>query len=216
MGDVSNLISRIDAEFAVLDDKIKQAQTDAVREHDAREQRLERFEKELEALSDVWRPRLQALIDHFGDRVKVAPRVESSGRDVSMDFQSDLARIHLRFSATTDRDVHKLILNYDLEILPMLMQYDAHQTAEWPLDALDEVAIGGWVDDRIVAFVKTYLSLHENEYYLKDHMVVDPIAGVRFPSFAAAATVEWEGKKYHFMGDETRRQFEQLHGIASQ
>jgi YHS domain-containing protein len=95
------------------------------------------------------------------------------------------------------------------------MQYNAHQQAEWPLDAIDERAIGDWVDDRIVEFVKTYLSLHENEYYWKEHMVVDPVAGVRFPKFAAAATVEWEGKTYHFMGDQTRREFEASHGIAS-
>ena len=217
MGDVESLKHRIDVEFSELDEKIKRAQTERVHEHDERQERLEAFEKRLETLSDVWRPRLEALIERFGDRVKVTPQLSSSSRLVTLDFQSELARIHLRFSVTTDHDVRKLILNYDLEIIPVLMQFNAHQQAEWPLplQPLDELAIGDWVDDRIIEFVQTYLSLHENEHYWKDHMVVDPIAGVRFPSFAAAATVEWEGKKYHFMGDETRRQFEAMHGIAS-
>src|SRR5262249_23427012 len=105
----------------------------------------------------------------------------------------------------------------DLEIIPALMQFNAHQQAEWPLESINALAeeeIGIWMDDRIIDFVQAYLSLHENEHYWKDHMVVDPIAGVRFPSFAAAGTVEWEGKKYHFIGDETRHQFEQLHHIT--
>ena len=94
------------------------------------------------------------------------------------------------------------------------MQFDSHQQAEWPIDAIDQKAIAEWVDDRIVDFVKTYLSLHENEYYLQDDMVEDPIAEVRFPRFAAAANIEWNGKTYYFIGDETRREFEAKQGLA--
>ena len=94
------------------------------------------------------------------------------------------------------------------------MKFNSHEQAEWPLDAIDRQAIANWVDDRLVDFVKTYLSLHENEYYLKEHMVEDPIAGLRFPKFAAGTSIEWEGKTYYFIGDETRREFEAKQGIA--
>jgi YHS domain-containing protein len=39
-------------------------------------------------------------------------------------------------------------------------------------------------------------------------MVEDPIAGIRIPKLAAAATVERGGKTYYFIGEETRREFE--------
>ena len=68
--------------------------------------------------------------------------------------------------------------------------------------------MGRWIDDRIVSFVRTYLALHENEHYLKDHMVEDPVAGVRFPKFAAAATLESGGKTFYFISDETRSEFQ--------
>jgi len=214
MSDVATLLNRIDAEFSALDTRIKQAQAERLEEHRERQHRLAVFEQRLETLSGVWRPRLEALIQRFGDRVKVTPRLASSSREVGLDFQSNLARIRLRFSATTDHDVRKLILNYNLEIIPVLMQFDSHQQAEWPIDAIDEQAIAGWVDDRIVDFVKTYLSLHENEHYLKDDMVEDPVAEVRFPRFAAAVTCTWNGKSYYFIGDETCREFEAKHGIT--
>jgi len=214
MSDVATLLDRIDAEFSALDAKIKQAQTERVQEYRDRQSRLSAFEKQLEALPSVWRPRLETLVHRFGDRVKVTPRLSSSSREVSLEFQSNLARIRLRFSATTDHEVHNLILNYDLEIIPVLMQFESHKEAEWPIAAIDEAAVAGWVDDRIVDFVKTYLSLHENEYYLKDDMVEDPVAGVRFPRFAAAASREWGGKTYYFIGEETRREFEAKHGAA--
>jgi YHS domain-containing protein len=215
MPDVATLRNRIDAEFSALDDKIKRAQSEQLQEYQERQERLAVLERELESLPDVWKPRLEALTERFRDRVKATPRLASSSREVTLEFQSELARIRLRLSASTDQQVRNLILNYDLEILPVLMQFDSHQQADWPLEAIDRQAVGDWVDDRIVDFVKTYLSLHENEYYLREHMVEDPIAGVRFPRYAAAAKVEWSGKTYYFIGDQTRREFEAKQGITS-
>jgi YHS domain-containing protein len=214
MADLTTLLNRIDAEFSGLEGRIKQVQAEHLHEHQERQKRLATFEKLLAELPAVWKPRLEALTKRFGDRVKVTPRLSSSSRDATLEFQSNLARIRLRLSASTDRDVRKLVLDYNLEILPILMKFDSHGQAEWPLEAIDRQAIANWVDDRIVDFVKTYLSLHENEYYLKDHMVEDPIAAVRFPKFAAATSLEWEGKTYYFIGNETRREFEAKHGIA--
>jgi YHS domain-containing protein len=215
MSDVSVLLERIDAEFSALEGKIKRAQDERLQEHQERQNRLTTFKRELDSLPEVWGPRLDALMERFGDHAKVAPRLESTSRAVTMDFETELARIRLRLSATTDHDVRNLILSYDLEILPALMQFDSHQQAQWPIDAIDRKAVGDWVDDRIVSFVKTYLSLHENEYYLKEHMVRDPVAGVRFPKYAAAATVDVGGKTYYFIGDETRREFEAQQGSGT-
>jgi YHS domain-containing protein len=215
MPDVATLIDRIDAEFSSLDDRIKQAQAERQQQHRERQQRLATFEKELEGLPALWKPRLEALLQRFGDRVKVTPHLAASSRAATLEFQSDLARIRLRLSAATDHDVRRLILNYDLEIIPVFIQFDSHKQADWPVEAIDRQAVAAWIDDRIVDFVKTYLSLHTNEHYLKDHMVQDPIAGVRFPKYAAAATVEWSGKTYYFIGEETRREFEAKHGTGS-
>ncbi|MGD9722661.1 MAG: hypothetical protein AB7O59_15115 [Pirellulales bacterium] len=215
MSDVGGLLKRIDAEFAALEQRIKQAQAEKVHEHQERQKRLAAFEKLLAELPAVWQPRLEALTQKFGDKVKVTPKVTSSSREGTFDFQSNLARIKLRLSASTDHEVRKLVLDYNLEILPILMKFDSHKQAEWPLDAVDQQAIAKWVDDRLVDFVKTYLSLHQNEWYLKDHMVDDPVAGIRFPKLAAAATLERDGKTYYFIGEETRREFEAKHGSGT-
>lgn len=215
MPDAATLIERIDAEFSSLSDRIKGAQAERLQEHRERQQRLATFEKELEALPALWKPRLETLLQRFGDRVKVTPHLAASSRAATLEFQSDLARIRLRLSAATDHDVRRLILNYDLEIIPVFIQFDSHKQAEWPVEAIDRQDVAAWIDDRIVDFVKTYLSLHTNEHYLKDHMVEDPIAAVRFPKYAAAATAERSGKTYYFISEETRREFEAKHGPGS-
>src|SRR5262249_32879519 len=119
------------------------------------------------------------------------------------------------FSAFTDRDVQKVILSYDLEIIPVLMRFKPHDEVEFPLNAVDKEAVAKWFDDRIVDFVQTYFSMGENEIYLKDQMVEDPIAHVSSPKRAGATPLEWQGQKFYFSGEEPRREFEKQKGIGS-
>jgi YHS domain-containing protein len=129
-------------------------------------------------------------------------------------FQSNLAKIELKFAASTDEDVRKLFLTYDLDILPILMRFDSHAEKEFPLDQVDLAATAEWIDDRIVSFVQTYLALHQNQLYLKDVMVSDPIAGVRFPKFAAATTLVHKGTTHYFIGEETLQAFREREGLS--
>jgi YHS domain-containing protein len=214
MSDVSSLMGRIDAEFSALDEKLKRAQAEQVHEHQERQKRLELFGKLVDELRGIWGPSLDALAKKFGDRVKVAPRVTPSSREATFEFQSNLAQVRLKFSAWADRDVRNITFASDLQIVPVLMKFDAHSEREFPLDAVDRKALGGWIDDRIISFVHTYLALHENDYYLKEHMVEDPVAHVRFPKFAAAATLEHQGKTYYFASEESRKEFAKQAGIA--
>ena len=214
MADLNSLLSRIDAEFSASDKQIKEFQTHEVQEFHGREQRLELFSKACDQLRDTWRPRLEALAKKFGDKAKLTPTVTPTGREATFQFSSPLADIVLRFSVSTDFEVRKLVLDYDLHILPILMKFEPHVRAEFPLEAPDAEATAKWIDDRIVDFVKTYLSLHQNEYYLKGHMVVDPISYTRFPKYAAGATLDWQGTKHYFIGEETRQAFAKKNGIS--
>jgi hypothetical protein len=205
----TSLLDRIDAEFAAAENRVKEFKNQQVQEFKGREQRLMKFEQTLEKLREVWQPRLEALSKKFGEKVDIKPSIEPSRRSASFEFQSELAQIKLRFGVTPDADVRNLVVTYDLDIIPILMKFDSHDEIELPLDAVDETALGRWLDDRIVNFVQTYLSLHENQYYLKEHMVEDPVAKIRFPKFAAGATLQVAGKTHYFLDERTLREFKQ-------
>lgn len=207
MAEVDTLQARIDAEFAADEKKIEGFQAKAVQDYEDRQKRLHLFEKTCEQLRDVWRPKLETLANRFGDRIKATPNITRELRQVTFDVESKLARVQLQFAASTDSDVRKLVLDYTLEILPIFIQFDGHTRAEFPLESVDPTEVGKWIDDRILEFVRTYLAISHNQYYLKDHMVVDPVAGVRFPKFAAAATQEHKGQTYYFISDKTRSEF---------
>jgi YHS domain-containing protein len=208
MADSTNLSDRIDAQFAALGDKIKKAQQEEVENYKARQKRLEKFAQVVEELRNVWEPRLDTLMKKFGEQIKVTPQFTQAGREARFTFDSNLAHVVLKLAASADRDVRNLVVSYDLEIVPILMKFDRHAEIEFPLEAVDRAALGKWLDDRIVGFVQTYLALHENEYYLKDYMVEDPVVKMRFPKFAAGATLQKDGKMLYFINEETRKEYE--------
>jgi YHS domain-containing protein len=214
MPDISNLANRIEAEFSTVEEKVKKFQVEQVGAHKQRQQGLEQLGKVFDELRDIWRPRLELLVKKFEGQVQATPRIVPSTREVTFDFQSRLARVCLKFAAFTDRDIQKVILSYDLSIIPVLMRFKHHDEVEFPIDKVDKEAVAKWIDDRIVDFVQTYFSMGENEIYLKDYMVEDPIAHVRFPKQAAAMALEWKGQKFYFIGEETRREFAEQNKIA--
>lgn len=206
--EAASLAGRIEQEFARSREKLEQLRREKVEEHQDRQERLALFERACDSLKEVWGPRLDALMRRFGKTVMVTPRAVVGRRQATFDFASNLARISLTFTAATDIDVRRLVLDYGLEITPMLMSFPGRDRLEQDLEGIDTVAIGAWMDDRIMDFVRTYLSLQENEYYLKPHMVEDPVAHVRFPKFAAASMLERGGKTLYFIAQETREEFE--------
>ncbi len=215
MADISSLTARIDAEFAAANKQVGELQQQWAKQFEEKKQRLDGLEKTLDELKEVWRPRLEALASRFADRVNLVPSVEAGRRNAAFRFKSELANIDLRFSVVADDDVRNLIFQYDLDIIPILMKFDSHSELKLPIEGIDREAVGKWIDDRIISFVKSYLAVHQNNFYLKDHLVEDPIAKVRFPKYAAGAKLERNGKTIYFLGEETRREFEQQQGAAT-
>lgn len=215
MVEVNTLQARLDAEFAANEQRLKSLQTEAVQAYEGRQERLTLFEATCQSLRRIWLPRLELLARKFGDQVEVNPHITRELRHVIFDFESNVARVQLHLSASTDTEVRKLVLDYNLDILPILMAFEGHVQAEFPLETIDPAAVGKWMDDRIVDFARTYLAMSQNEHYLKDHTVTDPVAGVKFRKSAAAATLERGGKTLYFIADKTRSEFEKREAQAA-
>src|SRR5439155_12248089 len=145
MSDASSLAERIDAEFSGVEQRVKKFQVEQMEVQKQRQKRLEELGQVFEQLRAVWRPRLEILTEKFGDRVKTTPRIVPSTREVTFNFESSLARVCLKLSAFTDRDIQKLILSYDLEIIPVLMKFKHHDEVEFPMDKVDKEAVERWI-----------------------------------------------------------------------
>lgn len=215
MSSTTALLDRLDAEFRGAEEKVKQYQVEQVKEFEGRQQRLEQFVALCSRLTEVWRPRLEALAEKLKNRVQVEPHVTADRRAAIFTFQSAVARFQLTFTAMTDEDVRHLVLDYSLDVLPILMKFEKNAQLVLPLDDIDPAAVGGWIDDRIIDAVRVYFDIHRNANYLKGHLVRDPVANIEFPKYAAAATLDWKGKTYYFIGDETRAEFAKRNHLAT-
>lgn len=207
MAAIASLANRIDAEFATVEGKLKEFQSQQLEAHQGRQERLAQLEKVIANLQTIWKPRFDYLMSRFGERVQAKPRIVPATREVTFQFESRLANVALKLAAFTDRDIRKIILTYDLSIIPMLFKFKSHDEIEFPLNSVDPDAVGKWLDDQLVEFVRTYFSMGENELYLKDQMVEDPVTHTRFPKQAAGAELIWRGQTFYFVAEETRREF---------
>jgi hypothetical protein len=208
MFDIGNLAKRINMEFLSAEERSREMLGGRVQDSKQQQKRLEQLGKVFDELREVWKPRLELLVREFGDRIQVSPHIVPSRRDVVFTFQSRFALVRLKFTALTDRDFQRLILSYLLEITPAIIQYKPYDEIEFPLTAVDKEKAAKWIDDRIMHFIETYLALGETELFPSDHMVEDPVAHVRFPMIAAAATLERGSDTFYFISEDTRRKFE--------
>lgn len=168
MSDVTNLQQRLDAELGGAASRARQDRHEAAQADKERQARLKQFEAVLERLRPVWTPRLELLRDRFVKIVKVEPEVKPYTRGVTFAFTSRDYRVDLKVSVSPDQDVRHLVLDYDLLIIPMTMKYDRHARLEVPLDRVDEAAVARWMDDQLVAFVKTFVALQGDSFFLEN------------------------------------------------
>lgn len=208
------LSERIRAEFQAREQRVSQATQTREAEAKARDERLKRFSQVCDQLRGVWRPRLEEFAKQFGQEIKVTPNITPTQREAKVVFLTDLATMTLTLTVSPNPEVTSLIIGCDLLIIPMFFEYERHARLEMPLDKPDPEAIGRWIDDRLIACVKAYLSMKDNDFYLQRAMVEDPISKARFLRADAAATIEHKGQTHYFASTETLKQYKSKQQIA--
>jgi len=215
MAKLDDFSGRLDAAFALLPNAIEQKRSVIDREYQERQQRFaQEFIPAVAKVREIFGPRSDALVARFKDIIHLSADVRDDFSKVAFSFDSSLARVTLRFNFTHDEEVRKMVLVYDLEILPILMKFDNHSTLELPLAAFDEQVVTEWLESRMISFIRSFVELNENQYYLNDQMVEDPVARIRMPKAVARETLHFEGQTYYFISAQTRDEFAKRHGTA--
>lgn len=206
MNDVSQLAARIQSELDAGRQRIETFRAEKVDEYRQRQIRHEQFLVVLGKVRALAKPRFEKLAELV--KFDTKPLEMPGSRGVEMAFKTDLATVRMQVRAAHDEDVRNLLLEYELEILPIFFRFNPKASLTVPLDQFDEQRVVQWFDDRIVEFVKTYVQLHFTDEYQRDQMVTDPVAKIRFPKVFAKSTVEHGGQTLYFLSDETRAAFE--------
>jgi len=214
----SDLSSRLGAVVEEARGRVKAFQTEAEATRQEVRRRFETFLPIAERIVAMAREKLERLRELIEfDVIPALVQTERFySRSVTLDVKSELAGVvKLAFRLTHDSDVRNILLDYNLEIVPVFFRFNPHARLEMPLEAYDEAAVAKWLDDRIVEFANAYLELHSTKQYQERVMVSDPVAGISFPRYFAAGTLDRDGTTYHFISDESRREFAKQHGLNS-
>jgi hypothetical protein len=215
MSDVNELEARIDGAFTKVKDRVKQDQQQQLKEYQERQKLVTEYEKVQTKIVEIAKPRLEALSKRAGERVKVTPSVSQTRRAATFEFRSNKAYITLAFAVAPDLQVKNAVVEYDLRVVPVLWKFERHAEFSSPIAAFDAAGLTKWLDDRIVAFVELFIQIHEGELFDKAEFVEDPVAKVKFPKFAAGATLDHGGQTHFFIDDKTKAEFAKQKGIAT-
>jgi YHS domain-containing protein len=207
----SSLDRRIEAEFEECRRRIADFQAKAVHDFEQMQERRKRFTAVAETLLENCGRPLQTLAARF-DNAEVIRAADREGRHVKVVFKHTPqfpATVELKLDVTHDEEIRKIVVLWDVSILPVFFDFEKSDHIALDLDALDEDRLRQWIDDKVVLFVRTYLRIQFAEEYQKENLVTDPVAAVRFSRVFAKARSEYRGHTYYFVSEETRDRFEE-------
>ncbi len=216
---VDRLVQRLSAEVDAAEKRVQLLQADAAKCFFGQEQQLMRFAAVAERIQAILLPRLEAIttLNVFQDikqRVSLERRgPEARGFDartttLTVPYSDKRpAPMELSFRVGHDGPFENAVLDFRLQILPILITFDSDDQLVILIDRPNEEAIGAWIDDKLVGFTQTYFQVYFHDEYQKANMELDPVMKIRFPKAYAAGKKEYEKRTYHFYTKESLERF---------
>ncbi len=210
MSETQPFIERLRNEVSASEQRLRKMREEKLHDFEALKARHEKSDEESERIVEqIVLPRMQELVSVFGE----AEFLENDSRDqttIVLSLPHSIrfpARTTLKMSVAHDQEVRHLLVNYDLEILPIFMKYNKHAQLEVPLDSIDDQKIEIWVEERLLEFTKTYLELEFADQYQKSNLVTEPVSGLRVSKLICEADCEYKGHRYYFLTKENKELF---------
>jgi len=210
MSDLKALEQKIQQRLKAVDERERTQQIQLQSKMTEIETRHARFEPLANELMEaVLDPRMEKLASLF-DNAQLLERSEAESLCRACRFSHSArypATVKLTLSIAHDTEIENLLLGYDLEILPIFFQFERHDQAAFSLDDPNRQRIADWLDEKILAFVDTYLELGQTEQYQQNSLATDPVCGMRFRKSIAFAESAYAGHTYCFCSHGCHEKF---------
>jgi YHS domain-containing protein len=117
------------------------------------------------------------------------------------------ATAFLEFGVSRDGEIKKVILQFEMEVLPAFTTFERKDELSMPLDEVDDQKAAAWVEAKVLQFVDSYLQLETLSPYQQENIVTDPVCGMRVNKVFAPAQMAHRGKTYYFCLPECQARF---------
>jgi YHS domain-containing protein len=175
-------------------------------EAEARQQRYTALADRL--MQEVIRPRMEKLKTLF-DNARMS-EARTSRHNCCCQFEHTArfpATANLEIGVTRDGEIKTVILQAQLEIIPVFFPVEGRDQLTMLLDEADEEKAADWVEAKVLHFVDTYLRLETSNHHQQENMVTDPVCGMRVNKAFAPAQMTYRGQTYYFCIPECRTRF---------
>ena len=115
--------------------------------------------------------------------------------------------MELSFRVGHDGHFENAVLDFRLQILPILITFDSDDQLVIPIDQPSDDAIAAWIDDKLVGFTQTYFQVYFHDEYQKSNLELDPVMKVQFPKTYATGKKEFQKRTYYFYTKESLERF---------
>lgn len=139
------------------------------------------------------RDRLKGLNDNFANL-----KIHSGDNHCTVEFAHTIeypCTTTLCFSISPGPDSMGFVVQYDLTILPIFVDYKKHDEDTFSFTDAGRSSALAWVEERIFEFLDTYMNVRNHPAYQKSNMVTDPICGMVFPVASAADSIKIDERK---------------------
>jgi len=201
MSDLQSLEQQIQQRLKSVEEKDRSQQVQLQTKMAEIEKRHARFDQLADELTaNIICSRMKKLAGFF-DNAELLERNEAGKHGCVCRFNHSArypASVKLTLSVAHDTEIENLLLVYDLEILPIFFKFEGHDQAAFSLADPNQEQIADWVNDKILAFVDTYLRLEQTDQYQQSSLVTDPVCGMRFRKSIASSQTAHSGHTYFF------------------
>lgn len=172
------------------------------------QERTHRFaEASGRVLQEIVQPRLET-VGSFFPNASPARKLEPLHRTWWFGYSEQFpASTKLDLYTAHDDRVETFQLCYEALIVPVFIKYDRFDRITIPLDEIDTSRLASWLEDRLIAFVHTYLSLGVSNRDETEFAAVDPVCGMRVRKEALEVSHDYVGHRYYFCSEACRDEF---------
>jgi YHS domain-containing protein len=175
-------------------------------EAEARHQRYTTLADRL--MQEMIRPRMEKLKTAF-DNARMS-ETRCSRHNCCCQFEHTErfpATASLEIGVTRDGEIKTVILQSQMEIIPVFFPLEGRDQLASPLDNFDEERVATWVETNILRFLDAYLRLETSDAYQEENIVTDPVCGMRVNKAFAPAHMTHGGQTYYFCVPECQARF---------
>jgi hypothetical protein len=217
MSDITAFKSRLRGEVDAAKQRVEAIRAETEERYTHLRERYETFLRLSQRIREALKPRVEAFAEALpGAKLTVSTRdFGPAGRGFhgavaafTID-RSDRcpANVHVRFALDAGPDVENLVLSYEVEILPVFLEFERRDQLVLPLDDASLEKAVDWFDRKALAFTDTLVAMFFNPYYQRESEVRDVVLDVTFPRAFAKGQVEHDGKTLHFFTEESLKAF---------